>query len=130
MSNCFLFLLSFDFSVLDIDTIFVNVSLLMVRSQLSVSILDKDVVIVRSNRNIVVEFFDVFVVELVEEVNDKPSGDFVDFNPGRMNLITFCFSDSLGFITIDLEKFLRFNDIETEVVVFPYSFLPWSYLSD
>ena len=131
MSDHFLFLLSFDFSVLDVNAIFIDVSLLMVRSQLSVLIsLDEDIIIVGSNRDVVVEFFDVFVVEFVEEVNDESSRDFIDFNPGRMNLITFCLSDSFGLITIDLEEFLGFNDVKTEVVVFPDSFLSWSDLSD
>ena len=51
----FWFLFALHFSVFDVDSIFVDVSLLMVRSELPVSIsLDEDVVVVWSDSDVVV----------------------------------------------------------------------------
>lgn len=78
----FRFLFALDFSVLDVNTIFVDVSLLMVRSELLFAIsFHEDVFIARCDGDIIVELFDFFVRELMEEVNDKSSWDFVDFDP-------------------------------------------------
>jgi hypothetical protein len=82
ISGSFRFLLSFHLSVLDVNSIFVDVSLLMVRPQLSVLVtLHEDGVVSRSNGDVVVELLDVFFGEFVEEVDDQPSGNFIDFNP-------------------------------------------------
>lgn len=82
ISGSFRFLLSFHLSVLDVDSIFVDVSLLMVRPQLPVLVtLHEDGVVAGSDGDVVVELLDVFFGEFVEEVDDQPSGNFIDFDP-------------------------------------------------
>ena len=66
----------------DIDSIFVDVSFLMIGSELFFAIsFHKDVFVTRCDGDIVVEFFDFFVCEFMEEVNDESSRYLVDFNP-------------------------------------------------
>lgn len=78
----FRFLFALDFSVLDVNTIFVDVSFLMVRSELLFAVsFHEDVFIARCDGDIIVEFFDFFVRELMEEVNDESSWDLIDFDP-------------------------------------------------
>ena len=92
----------------------------MVGPQLSVLVsFHEDVIVSRSDSDVVIEFLDVFVRELVEEMNDQSSGNFIDLDPRRMDGIFVSFSNSFGFIAINFEKFLRLDDIEAEVVVFP-----------
>ena len=70
----------------DINSVFVDVSLLMVGPELPVSIsLDEDVVIVGGDGDVVIEFLDILIVELVEEVDDKSPGNFIDFDPRRVD---------------------------------------------
>lgn len=127
----FWLLLALHLGVLDVDSVFVNVSLLVVGPELPVSVtLDEDVVVVGSDGDVVVEFLDILIIELMEEVDDKSSGDFVDFNPRRMNGFLFGLGDSLGLITINLKESLGFNNVETEVVVFPDRLFSWSHTFD
>jgi hypothetical protein len=129
---CSRLLLSFHVGVFDVDSIFVDVSLLMVGPKLSVSIsFDKNIVVVSSNSDIVVEFLDVFIVELVEEVDDKSSGNFVDLYPRRMNCVFFRLCDSFGLVTINFEESLGLYDVKAEVVILSdWVFFSRSYCFD
>ena len=127
-----MFLLSFDFSVLDVNTIFIDVSLLMIWSNFSIlscSFLENNI-IVGIDCDVSVQLLDVFFVELMEEVDDESSWNFIYLYPWRMNDITFCFSDSFSLISINLEEFLWLNDVETEKLVFSDRLFSRSVLLD
>lgn len=76
------FLFAFELSVLDVDTIFIDVSLLMVRPQLFLGVtFQENVFIAWRHCDIIVEFFDLFISELFKKVDDESSGNLVYHNP-------------------------------------------------
>lgn len=101
------FLLSLDFSVLDVDSVFVDVSFLMVGPELFFVVADEeDGFIAGEYSDVACEFFDVFVGEFVEEMDDESAGDFVDLNPGGLHLIKLVINHSLRFVVVVLIELL------------------------
>ena len=101
------FLFAPDFGVLDVDSIFVDVSLLVVGSEFPLLVaLDEDAVVVGVDGDVVVEFLDVLFVELVEEVDDESAGHFVYFDPGGVDGVAFRFGYALGLVPVNFEEFL------------------------
>ena len=114
-------LLADELSVLDVDSFLVDVALLVVGTQLLLGVpLHEDDFVAGSDRDVVVEFLDLFVGELVEEVDDESAGHLIDLNPGGMHLLEI--SDAAGIVTVNLVELLRLNDVEAEVVVSPGGF--------
>jgi hypothetical protein len=78
----FWFLLSLDFSVLNICTIAGDVSFLVACSQLLLSVITKEDILVSWRIfNIICKFLDGLISKFVEEVNDESAGHFIDLNP-------------------------------------------------
>jgi hypothetical protein len=76
------FLLSLDFSVLNICTIAGNVSFLMACSQLPFGVItEEDILVSWRIFNIICKFLDGLISKFIEEVNDKSARHFIDFNP-------------------------------------------------
>lgn len=114
--------------MLNVDTVFVNVSLLVIGAKFSLLVtFDEDTVVVGVDGDIVVEFLDVLLVELMEEVDDKSAGYFVDLDPGGVDGVAFRFGHALRLIPVHFEEFLRLDYVETEVVVLSDWFFPREY---
>ena len=117
--------------MLDVDVVLVDVSLLMVGPQLSVLVsFHKDVVISGCDSDVVVEFFDVFIREIVEEVDDESAGDFIDFDPRRMNNVLLGLSHSLGLVSVNLVELLGLNNVEAEEVILSDLLFPRNHSLD
>ena len=116
----FVFPLALEFGVLDVDTIFVDVSFLMVGSELAVSVsFQEDIFVAGSDCDVVVEFLDLFIAELVVEVDDQSSGNFVYFDPAGVNFFFLAIGDASGLVSVNFVELLGLDDVETEVFVFP-----------
>lgn len=122
------FLFTPDFGVLDVDSILVDVSLLVVGAKFPLLVtFDKDAVVVGVDSNVVVKFLDILIVELVEEVYDQPAGHLVYLDPGGVDGVAFRFGHALGLIPIHFEELFRLDYVETEVVVLSHRLFPWGH---
>ena len=92
-----------NFSMFSIGSIFIDVSFLMVGPELFFVVADEeDGLIAGEYSDVACEFFDVFVGEFIEEVDDESAGDFVDLNPGGLHLIKLVINHSLRFVVVVL----------------------------
>ena len=107
-----------------VDSVFINVSFLMVESQLFLVItFHKDVFVFWGESDIVVEFLEILIVEFMEEMDDESLRNLVDFDPPIFHLIFLLLTNSFGIRSFQFVEFFGVDDVEAEVVILVVAFI-------
>ena len=83
----------------------------------------EDVFVSRRSLDVIGEFLDIFISELIEEVDDESAGYFIDLNPGFLHLAAVSLNHTFSLIGVVLVELFGLNDVETEEIIFADNFL-------
>jgi hypothetical protein len=105
--------------MLDVRSFSANVAFLMTCSKLLLAVANQEnIFISRRSFDIVCQFLNIFISELIEKVNNESARNLINFNPRLFNFRALAVSDSFSLIRVVSIELLCLDDVEAEEIIF------------